>query len=667
MATAFNPYGSHIHDDEDDSYQGGYEPSRRRNRDPGTPESVKSRFSLLNTTAHAFVERMGSPFSRASRRSQWDDYDSGEEWSGGEEEEVREEVNTTSPSPPPRVQNASRVRSLRPSSRRPTSVVKSSRKSSSATSTTEQPKKKTLAVSTTAAQSAGFIDPWESPEPKKRRNSQPRIPQEKDDDAEQYALSPRHANVDDDDSVEARIGPPANATFLEPSDIHPNMISREDDVAQLRLLAGKLSADWKGQDFMAPALARRIRDFQFAQDKRRRKYGNERPWGILGLYDHLASIRIDVEWAEDAAWRRANGEPYLSWTDFDASKKTGINRPFFTYFLLFACSAALVATFAVNGWTVEPLDVNPMIGPSAETLIRMGAKDSYLIVVDNQAWRLVSSTILHAGLVHFFINMLALWFIGSAIETCHGSIAAAILFIIPAVGGTVLSALFLPEYITVGASGGIFGYIGACLSDIVMNWKLIFCDFVTENGKKHRHAVVLVILVFDIALNCVIGLTPYVDNFTHLGGMVFGFLCGLSTMERLSTDFFGMAQSCFMKTKQVIVRFFGLIVSVIGILIATIILMEGDGQYTPCPSCTWLSCVPFPPWEGTGNKWWYCDDCERVTANIIQEPNLHLELTCPDGTSVAVGIETEYSEINRDQLIKELPSYCREYCANVDT
>jgi len=156
-----------------------------------------------------------------------------------------------------------------------------------------------------------------------------------------------------------------------------------------------------------------------------------------------------------------------------------------------------------------------MIGPSAETLIRMGAKDSYLIVVQNEAWRLVSSIILHAGLVHYFINMLALWFVGSAIETCHGPVAAAIQFIIPAVGGTVLSAIFLPQYITVGASGGIFGYIGACLADIIMNWKLLFCDFVTENGKKHHHVMVIVILVIDIVLNCLIGLTPYVDNFTR--------------------------------------------------------------------------------------------------------------------------------------------------------
>jgi membrane associated rhomboid family serine protease len=338
----------------------------------------------------------------------------------------------------------------------------------------------------------------------------PRIPQDGDGMGNVH-LSPRHVIFDRPAGDDV----PANATFLVPSDIHPNMIDREEDIAQLRLLAGKLSADWRGQDFVAPALARRIRDFQFAQEKRRRKYGEERPWGILGLYDHLAAIRVDVEWAEDAAWRRANGESYLSWADFDDSKKRGINRPFFTYFLLFTCTVILVASIALNGWKVEPLDANPMIGPSAQTLIRMGAKESDLIVNHNEAWRLVSSTVLHAGLVHYFINMLALWFVGTAIERTHGLMAAAVLFIIPAIGGAILSAIFLPEYITVGASGGIFGLIGACLSDITMNWKLLFSDTVNENTKRHQHAMVVILLLFDVALNSIFGLTPYVDNFTR--------------------------------------------------------------------------------------------------------------------------------------------------------
>jgi membrane associated rhomboid family serine protease len=172
-------------------------------------------------------------------------------------------------------------------------------------------------------------------------------------------------------------------------------------------------------------------------------------------------------------------------------------------------------SIALNGWKVEPLDVNPMIGPSAETLIRMGAKDSQLIVQENQVWRLLSSTILHAGLVHYFMNSLALWFCGKAIETTHGTVAASLLFTMPAIGGTILSAIFLPDYVTVGASGGIFGLIGACLADIIMNWKHLFSDVVNENRKRNRHVMVVIFLFLDIALNCVIGRTPYVDNFTR--------------------------------------------------------------------------------------------------------------------------------------------------------
>lgn len=315
-------------------------------------------------------------------------------------------------------------------------------------------------------------------------------------------------------------------------------MDRDEDIAKLRLLAGKLSADWRSRDFMAPALARRIRDFAFAQDKRRRTYGDERPWGILGLYDHLAAIRVDVAWAEDAAWRRANGEPYMSWSDFDSGTKQGINRPFFTYFLLFVCTILLGTSFILNGWKVEALDVNPMIGPSADTLIRMGAKSSDLIVNYGEGWRLVTSIFLHAGLVHYVINMLALWFVGTAIERTHGMFSTVLLFVIPAIGGTILSSIFLPDYITVGASGGIFGLIGACLSDIAMNWKLLFSDFVNNNDKKHKHAMVVVALLFDILLNCIIGLTPYVDNFTrklHPRVDWFVSMCTLLTLSTLQT------------------------------------------------------------------------------------------------------------------------------------
>jgi len=205
---------------------------------------------------------------------------------------------------------------------------------------------------------------------------------------------------------------------------------------------------------------------------------------------------------------------------------------------------------------------------------------------------------------------------------------------------------------------GIFGFIGACIADIIMNWNLLFCDFVTENGKKHRHIVVVVVLLLDIALNSIIGLTPFVDNFTHLGGMAYGFLCGLSTMQRLSMDFFGVEDTMFKQAKHCVVRFFGIIVSIMSLVATLMVLLNMDSDSTPCPECTWLSCVPFPPWEDETNKWWYCDDCNSVTASIINQPYASLEVDCPGGDLALINIT---GSMDREALQRNLPSYCREY------
>lgn len=78
--------------------------------------------------------------------------------------------------------------------------------------------------------------------------------------------------------------------------------SKEEMEKRLRDLAGQLNHEWRSGSttFIAsPALARRLRDFQFAREKRRKKYGIMKPWGILGLYEHLVRILlyIYVLWA----------------------------------------------------------------------------------------------------------------------------------------------------------------------------------------------------------------------------------------------------------------------------------------------------------------------------------------------------------------------------------
>lgn len=169
-----------------------------------------------------------------------------------------------------------------------------------------------------------------------------------------------------------------------------------------------------------------------------------------------------------------------------------------------------------NGWKIEQLSINPMVGPSAETLISLGAKFTDYIVNNGEYYRLFTPMFLHAGWIHFFLNMFAVYAIGTAIEIAHGTLISAVIFIASSVGGTILSALFLPEFISVGASGGIFGYIGACLADIILNWNLVFGTKYDLNKTDYCRKVSMVLfLLSDVAINCMIGMTPFVDNFTR--------------------------------------------------------------------------------------------------------------------------------------------------------
>ena len=94
---------------------------------------------------------------------------------------------------------------------------------------------------------------------------------------------------------------------------------------------------------------------------------------------------------------------------------------------------------------MEPIKINPMIGPSAQTLITMGSKQTSLIVNQGEWYRLSSPMVLHTGLINYFLNMTVLWFIGKAVEQCQSFNTTTILFIIPMMDGTILGAIFLRE------------------------------------------------------------------------------------------------------------------------------------------------------------------------------------------------------------------------------
>ena len=77
-----------------------------------------------------------------------------------------------------------------------------------------------------------------------------------------------------------------------------------------------------------------------------------------------------------------------------------VHRVVFSPLMLIACIAMFVYTIALNGWTIAPIEQNPMLGPTASVLVRAGAKDVARIRRDGEWQRLILPMFLHGGLLH---------------------------------------------------------------------------------------------------------------------------------------------------------------------------------------------------------------------------------------------------------------------------
>ncbi|KAL8531470.1 hypothetical protein ACS0TY_008167 [Phlomoides rotata] len=255
---------------------------------------------------------------------------------------------------------------------------------------------------------------------------------------------------------------------------------------------------------------------------------------------------------------------------------------------------------------------NPLLGPSATTLLRMGAMEVRKVVNEHQLWRLVTCMWLHAGTFHVLANMLSFLFVGIRLEQEFGFVRVGLLYAISGIGGSLLSALFVRRSISVGASGALFGLLGAMLSELLVNWTIYDNKFES-----------LVSLVMIILINMAVGILPHVDNFAHLGGFGTGFLLGFVLMIRPQFGYVSKTKNPYMaassKSKYKIYQFILLILSLLilgaAFLIGLGLLIGGADGNEHCSWCHYLSCVPTPLWS--------CD--ARCTSN--QYGN-QLTLTC---------------------------------------
>lgn len=131
-------------------------------------------------------------------------------------------------------------------------------------------------------------------------------------------------------------------------------------------------------------------------------------------------------------------------------------------------------------------------------------------------WRLFTPVLVHAGIFHIGMNMLVLYVYGQDAEQAFGGIRFALIYVISALTGSAFSYGFGGLNSSVGASGAVFGVVGALL---VYLYNRRSSQFVAQHLQG--------ILGF-LAINTVLGFViPNIDVLAHLGGLVGGILLGL--------------------------------------------------------------------------------------------------------------------------------------------
>ena len=102
------------------------------------------------------------------------------------------------------------------------------------------------------------------------------------------------------------------------------------------------------------------------------------------------------------------------------------------------------------------------VGSSANgTILTKGGLFGPAIHINHEYWRLVTSGFLHLGFLHILFNMYLLYVIGRMIEPAIGSARFLLLYFTALLAGSFGALLVSPDSLTVGASGAVFGLMGA--------------------------------------------------------------------------------------------------------------------------------------------------------------------------------------------------------------
>ena len=194
-------------------------------------------------------------------------------------------------------------------------------------------------------------------------------------------------------------------------------------------------------------------------------------------------------------------------------------KPVLTWTLIGINVLVWVAMEAAGG-SEDPgvlLDFGAMFGP---------------LIASGEYWRLFTAMFLHVGGLHLLFNGIGLLIFGQLVERVYGPVRFILIYILAGLSGSVSSYLFNSVAIGAGASGAIFGVLGALAAFFIARRDL--------PGQMRRQNLTSLLVIAGI--NLFYGLTtPGIDNWAHMGGFVAGIAIGLvyAPQYKVLADSFG--------------------------------------------------------------------------------------------------------------------------------
>lgn len=152
---------------------------------------------------------------------------------------------------------------------------------------------------------------------------------------------------------------------------------------------------------------------------------------------------------------------------------------------------------------------------SGFNLLKYGGLNA-MLVKQGEIWRLFTCAFLHGGILHLLFNMYSLYIIGNQLEQVVGKWKFLAIYVVSLLSASLMSSVINPNIVSVGASGAIFGLLGAILY-FGYQYRLYL-------GSILRNQIVPLVL-----LNLLLGFTMSgIDNAAHIGGLVGGALIAMA-------------------------------------------------------------------------------------------------------------------------------------------